>query len=286
MTTASVNGAPQRVLLLHGPLLLSGINPVTQSLYQDGEARERARSVFNSDQTILALATAYRARGFKIAYSGWSEDAEWLQANRSAFDYLVVSEQSQLRGHSDFLGVRIVNNKEKLYFSALRGMRLVREHAGGEALVFRLRSDVSVDPGCAIADLERVRPGSGILLVEYLNTNRTFWMPDFMLMGRADALLAIYEHLYRLSAADQCYHVSSHVDHCMTYLHLIEEGGLREIQCMSRATFDSVVWRGVPRYLEASFLDNAQGLFFNGGVQIERAVALAQLRALTAGKAA
>lgn len=280
--------ADQKVLLLHGPVQSWGINPVTQRLYTDAEGREKSRSNFDSTQTIIAMVTAFRSLGCKIVYSGWNEDADWLNSHSELFDHLVLSDQSALRTETVREGRVMVNNKEKLYYGSLRGLELVREKIGDDAIVFRLRSDVAVNHLAALADMSRIRPGGGALLIEYFDTASTMFSPDFMLMAEAKVLHAIYQRLYSLSVDDYSYHVSSHVDHMFSYLFLRREGVISEIFCMSRGLFDSVVWRGIPRYLEQCFPGFAETFFFDGQVAVppnmDLDALLASIPAVLAGR--
>lgn len=278
----------QKVLVLHGPVQSRGINPVSQRLYPDAESREKSRSLFDSAPTIIALATAFRAAGCRIVYSGWLEDADWLNDNRALFDQLVLSDQSTLRTETVREGQVMVNNKEKLYYGSLRGIELARQHYGDDAVVFRLRSDMAVDYRAALRDMERVQAGSRALLIEFLDVSKSMFSPDFMLMGEARTLYAVYERLYTLSRDDYSYHVSSHIDHMFAYLFLRREGTISEIFCMSRALFDSQVWRGVPRYLEHCFPGFADTFFFDGMVSVPPNIdldgMLAEIPPLLAGR--
>ncbi len=269
--------AVEKVLLLHGPMLSRGINPVTQNLYHDAEGREASRSTFNCDQTVIALAHVFRHHGYKIAYSGWADDTEWLESNRALFDYLVISDQNVLPSESIRNGKVLVNNKVKLYYGALAGLRLVKQHLGEDAIVFRLRSDVAVHQAHAMADMNRIARGSKMVLIEYLNVDNMFAVPDFMIMGEVAVLEAIYESLYTRGAEGNSYHLSSHVDHSFTYLAMQKAGVVGEVQCMSRASFDSVVWRGVPRYFEYMFPNFSKNLFFDGRLSVSPQLDLDQL---------
>jgi hypothetical protein len=269
----------QCVLLLHGPMLSRGINPITQNLHNDAGGREQVRSVFNCDQNVLAMSYVYRQCGFKVIYSGWSDDAEWLEANRDAFDYLVISDQSTLAGHSIANGETVVNNKEKLYYGALRGLQVAQQELGNDVLVFRLRSDVAVNHVHAVTEINRLRLGGGILLVEYMNMHKEMAMPDFMLMGELLPMLSIYADLYQRSASGNGYHVSSHVDHCFAYLKAQEDKVLKAVVFMGKPIFDSVVWRGVPRYLEYVFPDYSKNLAFDSMMMMREGLTVDKLLA-------
>ncbi|MGZ3184118.1 MAG: hypothetical protein ACXU8N_16905 [Telluria sp.] len=257
----------EKVLLLQGPLHYRGINPITQNLFTDKESRAKGAGHFSADQTILAMALVFRGLGFKIVYSGWTDDAAWFDDQAALFDHVVLSDQSQLASQSVFKGEVIPNNKEKLYYAAWRGMQKVVEAWGEEPVVFRLRSDIAVDYRCALAEAARLAPGSRELLVEYYDTKRAMWMNDFMQIARAGVLLAVYRELTERSLSNQSFHVSSHVDHYMTYFKLYNDGALSRLLCMNRAMYDSVVWRGIPRYMETVFPAATENLFFGGALE-------------------
>jgi len=266
-----------KVLVLQGPLRASGINPVTQNLSKDIEARRVLSVPFDASHTIHALCYVFRVQGFKIIYSGWNDDAEWLNANRSLFDHLVLSDQSTLKTQDVRGDLVLPNSKQKLYYGALRGLELACEHYGKEALTLRLRSDVSVNFNHVLAEFRKLLSYPKSVLIEYMHMDKPHSMPDFMNIGHSASLLAVYRHLFELSAAGQSYHVSSHVDHSLAYMRLQELGVISDLICMERALFDSVVWRGVPRYMESVFHEHAEDMFFGGRVERNPAVSVADI---------
>jgi len=263
----------EKVILLHGPVDSPGTSPIAQNLYfsdREMRAEKNWNHMFVCDENIRALSYVFRQYGFKIAYSGWNEDRAWLEEHRDLFDYLVISDQSTLRAYSTYKGEMIGNRKEKLYFSCLQGLKTIRDELGDDALVFRLRSDIAVDPRAVIDDMVRLLNRPGLLIGEYFDTRRPFSAPDFMLLGHANTLTAIYDHLYTISAADKSYHLSSHVDHTFTYLQLMKNGTVSSIELMKKRVFDSVVWRGIPRYLSYVFPNYSEELYFGGGMVMDK----------------
>lgn len=239
-----------KVLLLHGPLNSVGTNLIVQRFYPDPVERKRSWAAFSCEQNIIALSVAFRALGFKICYSGWNEDREWLEANQGLFDCLAIADQTGLKEESMFIGRAVPNNKEKFYYSAWQGLCEIERMLGPDVLVFRLRSDIAVRPDLAAVELDKVQPGSGRLMIEYLNTENMLAVPDFMLATELRVMKTIYGDMFRRSRAGEDFHISSHIDHGLTYI-LLQQGGLvGEIRCMGRAIYDSLVWRGIPRYFE------------------------------------
>ncbi|HEX8606333.1 MAG TPA: hypothetical protein VF774_27065 [Pseudoduganella sp.] len=253
-----------KVLLLHGPLNSVGTNLIVQRFYPDPVERKRSWAAFNCEQNIIALSVTFRALGFKICYSGWNEDRAWLEANSGLFDNLVIVDQSGLKEESMFVGRAVPNNKEKFYYSAWQGLCEIERATGSDALVFRLRSDIAVRPDLAAAELDKVHPGSGRLMIEYLNAANMLAVPDFMLAGELRVMKTIYGDMFQRSRAGEDFHISSHIDHSLTYILLQQAGLVGEIQCMGRLLYDSMVWRGIPRYFEQTVAGaDAQQLVFD-----------------------
>lgn len=269
--------AVERVLLMHGPVQSRGINAVVHQEFYIEQQRGDPYHLFPSQQNIISMAYVFRKLGFKIAYSGWEEDAEWLNANRDLFDYLVISNQHVLNTESTFFGQTIANNKEKLYYVAMKGLQLIRQHLGDDAIVFRTRADVTVHQGHAVLNLARIARHSNDILIEYMRVDNMYSSPDFMSMGEVAVLQEVYESLYRHSAAGTSYHVSSHVDHTFTYLSLKEEGRIGRIMTMSRELFESVVWRGQPRYFQHIDATYASTFSFDSELAINPALKVADL---------
>lgn len=260
----------EKVLLLHGPIPSMGINAVTQRIHTGTEARKQQdiKFVFNSEPNIIALSYAFRALGYKICYSGWKEDQAWLEKNSDLFDGIVISDQSPLKTESRSGSLVLPNVKEKLYFSSLQGLREVERLYGSDALVFRLRSDVSVRPDLANAEMERLRYAPTSVWVEYFRNDNLFYFPDFLMATGAGVMRAIYESLYNRSVAGNDYHVSSHIEHCLTCIVLQQEGIVGGLNSMSKELFDTLVWRGIPRYLETSIYGENPSLMFGVSLSI------------------
>lgn len=244
----------QKVILLHGPINSVGINPVTQYIYQDPFTRVQVGEAFSCTQNIIALSLSFRALGFKVCYSGWSDDAEWLEKNRGLFDYLVVSDQTNLKSKSVRGEFVFPNNKEKLYYSVYQGLcEIEKNFSDEEVVVFRLRSDISVNPRLAEPEVTKVIHNSKIVVIECLYESAMLTFPDFMMVADLHVMKEIYESMYRRSASGNAYHLSSHIDHSLTCIEMQQKGLVQVIQCMGKDIYDSVVWRGVPRYFEYMF---------------------------------
>ncbi|RZT05400.1 hypothetical protein SAMN05216319_5308 [Duganella sp. CF402] len=243
--------AAEKVLLMQGPTQFPSRPLYPEMFYPPNE--------YDARYCITQMARVYRALGYKIVYSGWLEDEEWLNANRELFDYLVVSDQHQLNTESSYFGNTIGNNKDKLYYAALQGLRLIRAELGDHALVFRVRADVTLNQRLIDAHLTRIAPGSGDLMIEYCNVTNMMSTPDFLLLGESGVMATLYEGMFQRSVSGAAYHVSSHIDHMLSYLLLQQQGLVGQIVCMSRQLYDTLLWRGVPRYfhqdIDPGFLD-------------------------------
>lgn len=265
---AAAPRAMPRVLLLHGPLDSVGVNLVSQRLHPDTINRAHAYASYHCAQNINALANAFRVYNFKICYSGWNEDREWLEANRELFDYLVISDQTNLKSENVREGFVIPNNKEKFYFAAYQGLQEIKKHEPDNAQVFRLRSDIAIRPDLAAVEVAKAMHDPDVVRIEYLNGEKMWVFPDFMMLARLDLMHEIYQGMYERSISGNAYHISSHVDHSLTCIKLKQAGRVSAIHCMSRALFDSVVWRGIPRYFEAMFGDVSKHLIFEAALNL------------------
>jgi len=251
----------EKILLLHGPLRSTGINSVTQQLFKTEDVRAKGVFPFQAEANTFALSTVFRAHGYKIVYSGWDDDREWLEANRELFDVLVLSDQSNLKDKDVRQGFVIPNHKERFFFGVYRGLEAVQQHYGADAVVFRLRSDMAVRVELAQEEINKAIVKPGILLIDYLDPANLLRFPDFMTCGRVKTVLALFQDMALRSIAGEGYHVSSHIEHGLTAARLQQEGVIGEIGSMSRALFDSLVWRGIPRYLEYGFTDYQEMAF-------------------------
>lgn len=235
--------AIEKVLLMHGPTLMPFRPPYPELWSYPNVA-------YDSRTGITLMARAFRALGFKIAFSGWEEDGDWLRENAALFDFVAISDQHRLHTQSNFYGSPIANNKEKLYYAVLAGVRAIRAGLGDDAVVYRVRSDATVHQGHIALHVSQIRRHSGDIMIEYCDAKNMFSTPDFMLLGEVAVLDAIYTALYDNSRAGTSYHVSSHIDHTLTYLALKEAGVVGRIICMNKDVYNSVVWRGLPRHFE------------------------------------
>lgn len=232
--------ASEKVLLMQGPTQFPFRSQYSETFYPN--------NAYDARYCISETSRVFRALGYKIAYSGWLEDEEWLNANCELFDYLVVSDQHQLSTESSYFGKTIGNNKDKLYYAALRGLQLIRAELGDHARVFRVRADATVHQGLIDAYLSRIAPGSGDLMIEYYNVTNMLSTPDFLLLGESGVMTTLYEGMFQRSVSGAAYHVSSHIDHMLSYLLLQQQGLVGQIVCMSRQLYDTLLWRGMPRY--------------------------------------
>jgi hypothetical protein len=259
---------PLRAVLLHGPIDSVGINVVSQHLHPTAHDRAEALAHFSCKQNILTMARIFRAMGFKVCYSGWNEDRPWLEENSALFDCLAISDQTQLKSQDVRGDLIFPNNKEKFYYAAYQGLLALEAKFGADAVVLRLRSDVLVAPDLALAEVARVERDPAVLLIECMRMERVLSFPDFMLVAVLGVMRDIYEGMYTRSRAGTAYHLSSHVDHSLTCIGMQQQGRLREIQAMGREIFDSVVWRGMPRYLEKYVEPQVPQLAFNVTVAV------------------
>jgi hypothetical protein len=250
-----------KVLLLHGPLNSVGINLISQHIPTTAEGRRDHWFPYHCQPNIIALSQVFRQLGYGVVYSGWNDDSEWLEANRGLFDGLILSDQSHLKSE-DRLGATVYpNNKDKLFYSVAQGLREVQRLYGEDAIVMRLRSDCAVKAELVQAEMDKAEQEPGVMVVEYLNTDRMLMVPDFMMVARAGVMHAMYHEMFERSIHGNAYHISSHMDISLTLIGMRQQGRLSGIHTMSRALFDSLVWRGLPRYLEETLFPNVLQAF-------------------------
>lgn len=250
-----------KVLLLHGPLNSVGINLVSQHVETTAAGRRDFWFPYLCQPNIMVLSQVFRALGYHVVYSGWEDDRAWLEENRHLFDSLILSDQSNLKSE-DRLGATVYpNNKDKLFFSVAQGLGEVRRLFGDDAIVLRLRSDCAIKAELVEQEIAKSEQAPQAMLVEFLNTENILMVPDFMMISRAGLMHAMYSEMFDRSISGNAYHISSHIDISLTLLGMIQQGRMSRIQTMSRALFDSLVWRGLPRYLEETLFPNTVQAF-------------------------
>jgi hypothetical protein len=252
-----------KVLLLHGPIQSIGINFLTSQLHAAPEDRNRVSAAFSAAENIRSLSHVFRGRGYKVVYSGWSEDQAWITQHQSLFDAYCINDQKELPDSVEFQGRLIQNNKEKLYFSLYQGLREIESVMGQDCTVVRLRSDVAVD----VKEIDKLvltcfnYPQS--ILVEFANPDNVLFVPDFITIADLATHSKLYRNLSRLCRQSGGHHISSHIDHGIEFLRMREQSELSQVICMTRALHDAMVWRGLPRYYAQTDGDPSEKLLFN-----------------------
>ena len=253
----------KKILLLQGPLKSSGINFLTSELYRTPQEREKVRAVFDSCENIRALSYIFRSNGFKVVYSGWAEDEIWLNENSSLFDALRINSQNKLSSTVEFMGEQIQNNKEKLYFSIFQGLLEVENLVKNDCAVLRMRSDIAVDVKFIEKCLFHIVNYPNSIMIEYANPSNCYFVPDFLTVASLSTHKKLYSNLLQACSEFGGYHISSHIDHGIEFLGMKARGELSEVICMEREIYDSLVWRGLPRYYVPEQLNIGNSLLFN-----------------------
>jgi len=275
--SAPVQASKAKVLLLQGPVVSNGINFVTSHLYRTPEQRKPVWAAFNAEENIRVLSHVFRARGWKVVYSAWREDEAWITQNAHLFDGHVISDQSNFREDSRFMGRVIQNNKEKLYFGCLAGLLRTRELFGEDCWVLRMRSDIAVDPVLMDQELLKLAASPRAVLIEYAEPRNTYFVPDFLMLSAWASQHALYAHLTDVCARGVSYHISSHIDHGAGFLKLLEDGVIDLVACMKAQVHRTMVWRGIPRYQLLALQDYQEDYFFDCVLQYPAGVKLADL---------
>jgi hypothetical protein len=240
----------QKILILHGPLESYGINPAISLFTPDWREHDKYRKTFHCGQNILAMAVAFKKFGYKIIYSGWQDDEVWLTQNKDFFDGICLSDQENKSQEINFYGQKVINNKLKLYWLSLKGLELAQKQFPDSSFVFKLRSDVAINPSILNQDIVKIANLDQTILIESADRGNVAYVPDFMMGGTIINLVNIFKHLVEVNVENRPYHISSHVEHAIAVLKFKEMGLYSRICCLSQSLYESVVWRGVPRYLE------------------------------------
>ena len=251
------------ILLLHGPILSNGINFLSSEIHKSPDERKNIRANFDSSENIRMLSILYKAYGFKVVYSGWQEDEEWLKANAYLFDGYCVNNQNIYKSESDFLGRKIQNNKEKFIASCLSGINHSLNLFGSNSIVVRMRSDIAVDIKKVNEEILKIMHLKKAFLMEYANPANIFFVPDFIFISYIELQYQVYKHLsdmYKLNGS--AYHLSHHIDLGATFLKLKNENKLEHLICMNQSIHDNMVWRGIPRYYQKAFIVNPENYYF------------------------
>jgi hypothetical protein len=246
-----------KVLLLHGPILSTGVN------FYTAELKEKPVGHFSCAENIRALSAVFRSRGYRIAYSAWLEDAEWIEENNHLFDCVIVGDQGVLTSKTEFYGKIIQNNKVKLYYGIYQGLLAVEKLFGSECSMIRLRSDVSVDPKLIEEELDKLSYYSESIFIEYADQENHLFVPDFICISKLGTQKILYKNLLDLCFKNGSYHISSHIDHGCEFVNLIYAGHLQNVICMAEEVHKTMVWRGIPRYFVENDLREKRNFLFN-----------------------
>ena len=252
-----------KIILIHGPVISPGLNDFTTLYVKPHTDQKALHEQFYASATIKSNAISYRALGYKVIFSGWDEDRSWVEENSNLFDGYTIQNSLELQTKTNFLGKEIQNNKEKLYRSCLAGYDLIGNIYNKTSYVFRIRSDISLNPFDVQLEIDKLEQHTDSILIEYGNPEKPYFVPDFMLLSTCNVGMLIYSKLTKLCNDGQSYHISSHIDHGITFLKLIEQNQVSKIICMNESIQASIVWRGIPRYLVDVLKEKKTNLFFN-----------------------
>lgn len=253
----------EKVLLLHGPIISCGINFLSAQINRTPEERKKVWAEYSSKENIRSLSIIFRKYGYKILYSAWNEDKDWILNNSELFDGFCFSDQSIYPEETLFQSKLIQNNKEKLFYSCQAGIKLAKSKFGEECIVVRMRSDICIDIEAIELEVLKINHNNDSILIEYAHPNNTYFVPDFILISSLPVQQMIYDHLVELNSQGISYHISSHIDLGATFLFLQEQNKLKQIMCMSQRVHNTMVWRGIPRYYEFNYNKSHEALFFD-----------------------
>lgn len=259
-----------KVLLLQGPLDSIGINFFTADKYKTPEERKLVWSKYDCRENVKVLVHLFCDLGFKTVYSGWEEDAEWLNANSHLFDAMHIASQSELTDTVEFQGRLIQNNKEKLYFSCYAGCLAAAKITTREAPIIRLRSDVFLNHRAMAANLAVLDQLPHAFLIEYANLKNTYFVPDFVTAGSLSSHMSLYDNLLNACQKNGGHHISSHIDHGIELAKLSQEGTISNVICMQEEIHKTMVWRGIPQYATMASKPETENIVFNCALNYPR----------------
>lgn len=253
-----------KILLLHGPVLSNGINFLSAEICRTPAERKKVRVDFDARENIRLLCILFKKYGYIVIYSGWSEDEDWLKSNSYLFDSYCISSQNLLKSESNFLGSNIQNNKEKFIAGCLAGINHATKLYGTDSIVVRMRSDIAVDILKINEEIIKIINLPKSIVIEYVDPSNIFFVPDFIFISHIKIQLLIYEHLNEMyKQKGFAYHLSHHIDLGATLLKFKNEKKLDELICMNQIIHESMVWRGVPRFYQRSYLSKKENYYFN-----------------------
>jgi hypothetical protein len=256
-----------KVLLLQGPIESVGINFFSERIYRTPEERKLVWAKYDCGENVRALSHVFRSFGYKIVYSAWSEDSDWIIKNANLFDAVCVNSQAEIASTVEFMGRPIQNNKEKLYRSIYAGLIEIQKQFGADCAIVRMRSDIAVDIREIEKAVEISEQFQSSFLVEYADQTNIFYVPDFITVGSLALTMSLYRNLISLCDRNESYHISSHIDHGIELFNLQEKGILKHLICMHKEVHDSMVWRGIPRFYGQAYTQSTVDLLFNCSVK-------------------
>ena len=253
----------EKILLLHGPLDSTGLNFFTETQYQTPEETGTVLAKYDCRENIRVLSHLFSALGFKIVYSGWEEDAEWLNTNSKLFNAIHVGAKSEPGNRQDFQNKSRAADWERFYFSIYAGCFAAKQISSLDSTVVCLRSDVFLDHHSIDRNLTVLDQVQNAFLIEYADLDKTYFVPDFVTAGSLGCHIKLYDSLldaYRASGSNQ---TTSHADHGFHLAKLINQGTIGHVVCMNESVHRTMVWRGIPRYATASDNPPSRNLVFN-----------------------
>jgi hypothetical protein len=237
--------APQKVLLLQGPLCSSGRDYFTSyAMYKGLMSEAQALVPYDASHNLQRLAFFFRRLGYRIVYTGWQADADALQALAGCLDALQLLAPRDVQDPSSFQLIR--NNRALMYQAIAGGAALAAERWGEDALCLRMRSDLWLNPLLMERALALLNTPADqhALLVSHVNKADLRSMPDFIFGARASVLDSLFGGLRDRAHAGTSHSSHVHFD-IMTEL-LQRKAQFPALLTGPRALLESFVWRGCP----------------------------------------
>lgn len=247
-----------KVLLMQGPLVSTGRDYFTQfALIRQLLSEAESLIPFDATPNIRRSAHFFRQLGYKIIYTGWSDDQVALEKLSGCFDVLQILDRNEPPEGTP-LNARftlIRDSRLPMYQAIAAGAHAAVENFGPNCACLRLRSDLWINPLLITpyVNLLARTDRAGTLLTTYLMRNdHRRSLPDFVLGGLAERLGGLFSRLHDRTVEQRSHHANIHVE--MMIELMAANSGFESIVTSNQAVLESLVWRGCPnlvRLIEA-----------------------------------
>ena len=214
------------IAIIQGPVSSPGRTFSTNRMRELGRFNNESDLVidFNSRSTILENIKKIHDCGIATIYSGWLGDCppDFKEEIEDMGTKVILSDAtnapSVFEKDTPFKNVLAVANKTKQYYSLFHGLKSIKNLS--EHLVIKMRSDMTLDLDKLLTEIYKHRNSlisDSTILIQHLkyqahSKRLSFWIPDFIFVGRGDVIRHISEDLLIRSLNNDSYSNNPHVD--------------------------------------------------------------------------